>query len=72
MIPSAAAVLNLLRAHPNDGVCARTFAMHDIYRFGARIHELRQLGYLIEQAKCHAHLHVNHIPAYHLRGGPDE
>lgn len=63
--PSAEAVLNVLRSHPG-GVCARTFAEYDIYRFGARIHELRQLGWLVGSHDCTTHLHS--LPAYTLEG----
>jgi hypothetical protein len=62
--PSAEAVLNVLRHHPT--VCARTFAEYDLYRFGARIHELRKLGWVITSAPCGVHLH--RLPAYTLEG----
>lgn len=49
------AVLKTIRDH--NGACGRTFAEHDIYRYGARIHELRGLGYNIVKSKCTVHVH---------------
>lgn len=49
------AVLRVIRN--NNGACARDFSEHDLYRFGARIHELRGLGYNIIKSKCTVHVH---------------
>lgn len=68
MYPSAAAVLDVLRARPG-GACARTFADFDMFRFGARIHELRKLGFdIADIGQCTVHMHVHHVPAYQLKG----
>ena len=39
MNDSTRAVLELMRVY--DGACAKTFALNDIYRYSARIHDLR-------------------------------
>jgi hypothetical protein len=58
MKPSTEAVLNLIRRY--DGACPRHFANHDIYRYGARIKDLRDAGYRIGKRRCskHHHRHV--------------
>lgn len=55
LTPTQAAVLRVIQR--NNGACARDFSENDLYRFGARIHELRGLGYNIQKSKCTVHVH---------------
>lgn len=68
MPQSTAIVLELMRSHPLDGVCSDTFQEHRAGRFGARIYDLRKLGFVIERSMCTTHLHPNRVYAYHVRG----
>lgn len=65
MKPSAKAVLSLV-ARP-DGACLWDFEKAHIGRFGARIHELRQLGHNVTRVGgCTVHRHRHHVPRYRL------
>lgn len=69
MKPCTRTVLELLRSY--DGVCPRTFATFDIYRYGARIFELRHdHGYEIGTRRCsnQSHWHRRRIDEYYLEG----
>ena len=68
MNDSTRAVLETMRFC--DGACARTFAESDIYRFGARIYDLRQLGYRITKTPCRKHHHRNVIWEYQILSSP--
>ena len=69
MNSSQTAVLELIRRY--DGACMRHFANHNIGRFGARIHELRKMGYRIVQHKCRHHdFHKTHVVEYRLLATP--
>ena len=51
-----------------DGACPRTFGQHDIYRYSARIHELRQMGYEVKSRPCRSpiHAHTKRINEYYV------
>lgn len=68
MTDSQTAVLELIRYY--DGACPRDFANHDIYRYSARIFELREMGYRIVSHRCQRHAHKNRIVQYVLLGTP--
>lgn len=65
--PSAQLVLDILTdAQGLRPVCASTFLRHSMARYGARIFELRKLGYKIERSVCRVHEHP-HGPIYQYR-----
>ena len=68
MNDSTKAVLELMRVY--DGACAKTFALNDIYRYSARIHDLRNQGYRIGARPCTSplHTHTHRINEYYLEG----
>ena len=68
MNSSQTAVLELIRRY--DGACMRHFANHNIGRFGARIHELRKMGYRIIKHQCRHHKHQHYVPEYRLLATP--
>jgi hypothetical protein len=68
MKPSTEAVLALMRRF--NGACPRDFANHDIYRYGARIFELRRAGWTIGTLKCRRHRHRRRIVRYVIVQGP--
>ena len=68
MNDSTRAVLELIRVY--DGACPRDFANNDIYRYSARIHDLRKMGYRIVAHKCQRHAHRNRINQYVLLAEP--
>ena len=62
-------VLDLIRRF--DGACKRHFNNEDISRYGARIFELRKMGYRIVQHKCRHHdFHKTHVVEYRLLATP--
>ena len=72
LTPGQRVVLQIIRMGTVDwGACSRTFADYDIYRFGARILELRRMGWTIDKEVCRdpAHGHRRVIWAYKL-GSP--
>lgn len=68
MNDSQTAVLELIRRY--DGACPRDFANHDIYRYSARIFELREMGYRIVSHRCRRHHHQKPIVEYRLLAAP--
>ena len=68
MNASTRAVLEVIRVH--DGACARTFALNDIYRYSARIKELRDVGYRIVKTPCRKHHHRNVLWEYQILSEP--
>ena len=65
---SQTAVLELIRRY--DGACGRHFANHNIGRFGARIFELKQMGYRFVKYPCRHHKHQHYVPEYQLLATP--
>ena len=63
---STRATLEIIRTY--DGACPRDFANNDIYRYGARIYDLRQAGYSIIKTPCKKHHHTRRIYQYRLIG----
>lgn len=53
-----------------DGACPRHFANHDIYRYSARIHELRELGWKVGKRRCTHHHHQKVIWEYYIEEAP--
>ena len=70
MTGSQQAVLETMRRY--GGACPRDFANHDIYRYSARILELREQGYRIITHKCQRHTHRHHMVQYVVLGEPKE
>ena len=70
MNDSTRAVFELMRVY--DGACPRTFTLNDIYRYSARIYDLRQLGYRIGSRRCRSpiHSHTRRIMEYYIEEGP--
>lgn len=69
MKPSARIVLEMI-SRP-DGACLWDFGAAHIGRFGARIFELRKLGYGVEASKCGRHPHRQYIETYRLVSAPE-
>lgn len=69
MKPSAKVVLDLISRA--DGCCLWGFQDRRIGRFGARIFELRRLGYVISSKRCTAHPHEHHVERYDLVASPE-
>lgn len=61
-------VLTVLRDAGQPGVCANVFLRMFIPRAGARIHELRRDGWLIDSWVCREHTHAGNTARYRLRG----
>lgn len=69
MKPRTARLLTLLES--GRWVCGDDLALEGIgWRFGARIHELRQDGYMVESRPCKAHPHTSRVGAYRLETQP--
>lgn len=64
MKPSTQVVLDMLT--DSELVCASQFLRRSMARYGARIHELRGMGYVIERSVCRSHEHP-HGPVYQYR-----
>jgi len=69
MKPSAVAALELIDR--DQGACLWDFAAIKMGRFGARIYELRKLGYVITSERCRRHPHQNYVETYSLLAVPD-
>ena len=69
MNDSTRAVLEIMRVY--DGACQKTFASNDVYRYSARIFDLRQLGYRIGARRCRSpiHTHTRRIMEYFVEEG---
>lgn len=66
LTPTQRYVYDLLLARP-DGVCRRTFAMHDVYEVSNRISEIEQrLSITIERERCTRHGHRHRVVRYSL------
>lgn len=61
MKPSAALVLEMV-SRP-QGACGGEFLKRGVGRFGGRLHELKQMGYVFEKKPCKRHEHP-HGPIY--------
>lgn len=66
--PRQLAVLRELARYPGRWVCAYTLAQAGGWRYSARIHQLRQLGYPIESAWCEHSHHRSRMGSYRLPG----
>lgn len=56
------------------GACPQSFLEAGVgVRYGARLHELRQAGYVIERKpRCDIHSHPRATESYHLYARPGE
>ena len=59
MKPQTKRVLDLV-SRP-EGACMGSFIHHHILRYSARIHELRDAGYLIAEEPCDRTDHKGHV-----------
>jgi hypothetical protein len=59
MKPQTRKVLELVSRR--DGACMTSFVHHRILRYSARIHELRQAGYVIAEEPCDRTDHKGHV-----------
>ena len=66
MNDSTRAVFDLMFYY--DGACPKTFADHKIYRYSARIYDLRKMGYQIGSRRCRSpiHSHTKRINEYYV------
>lgn len=62
-------VLEMLRAGP---VCGTVFLKEHLPRYGARLWDLKKLGYEIERTRCFDHQHVSTQYKWKLIGSPVE
>ena len=69
MNDSTRATLEIMRVY--DGACPHTFADNNIYRYSARIFDLRQQGYRIGSRRCRSpiHSHTKRIMEYYIEEG---
>ena len=68
MNDSTRAVFELMRVY--DGACPKVFAINDIWRYSARIHDLRNAGYKVGARPCTSpiHSHTKRINEYYVEG----
>lgn len=59
MKPQTKKVLDLLSRR--EGACMGSFVHHGILRYSARIHELREAGYVISEEACTRTDHKGHV-----------
>lgn len=66
--------LALVLISRRQGACPTSFLHHGVgSRYGARIGELRDMGYEIEKRRCEQHDHPDRVAwAYHLSAKPTE
>lgn len=69
MKPQTKKVLDLISRR--DGACMDSFVHHRILRYSARIHELREAGYVIAEEPCDRTDHKGH-PSYLVAVSPPE
>jgi len=69
MKPQTDQVLRLVSRR--EGACMDSFVHARILRYSARIHELRETGYLIGESPCDRTDHKGH-PSYRLVASPPE
>ena len=69
MNDSTRATLEIMRVY--DGACPNTFTMNNIYRYSARIYDLRKIGYKIGSRRCRSpiHSHTRRIMEYYIEEG---
>lgn len=61
-------ILQDLKNAGEIGVCTNEWLHKFIARSGARVHELRSDGWLIDSEKCRVHAHKGNVARYFLRG----
>ena len=66
MNDSTKAVFELMLVY--DGACPEVFTNNKIYRYSARIHDLRKQGYRVGSRRCTSpiHTHTRRINEYFL------
>jgi hypothetical protein len=69
MKPQTKRVLDLITRR--EGACMDSFLHHHIARYSARLHELREAGYLITEEACDRTDHRGHV-SYSLVLAPPE